>query len=80
LDGHLTIDITGMPSGFGLLAKEYCNIRLRLQVLESANGFYIGTFDINEGPISRESNEYFSSLEQADSALKTGAWTQKEYP
>lgn len=38
---------------FGLLAQQYCNIELPLQVLKSNAGFYIGTAD-DAGPCSRE--------------------------
>jgi hypothetical protein len=52
---------------------------LPLQVLRSAAGHYIGTFD-DDGPASRESVEYFPSHEAARHALETGAWTQRQYP
>lgn len=68
----------------GKLAKEWCNKRLPLQVLESAAGFYIGTAD-EEGPCSRESLEYFPTHEAGTKALEAGkgvpgGWTQKETP
>ena len=53
--------------------------RLELKVLESANGFYLGTFD-DEGPYSRESMEYFPSKEVAERALATGDWHQRDNP
>jgi len=59
----------------GHLAKKYCNLSLPLQVLNSAEGFYIGTFN-EDGPISRESAEYFPTREGADQALTDGSWTQ----
>lgn len=62
----------------GLLALAHVNKRLPLQVLRSAAGHYIGTFD--DGPVSRESVEYFPSHEAARHALKSGAWTQRQYP
>jgi len=62
----------------GLLALAYVGKRLPLQVLRSAVGHYIGTFD--DGPVSRESVEYFSSHEAARHALETGAWTQRPCP
>lgn len=52
--------------------------RLPLEVLQSANGFYLGTAD-EEGPVSRESEEYFPSFEAASQALNTGAWTQRDH-
>lgn len=63
----------------GKLAKEWCNKRLPLQLLRSNAGFYIGTAD-DEGPVSRESNEYFKDELTARKALETGQWTQKESP
>lgn len=65
-----------VPSG--LLALAYVGKRLPLQVLRSAAGHYIGTFD--DGPASRESVEYFPSHEAAHHALETGAWTQRSCP
>lgn len=63
----------------GLLAMEYCNKRFPQQVLRSAAGFYIGTFD-DDGPVSRESVEYWRKREAADQALSTGEWTQRSEP
>ena len=63
----------------GLLALAYVGKSLPLQVLCSAAGHYIGTFD-DDGPVSRESVEYFPSHEAARHALETGAWTQRQYP
>ena len=63
----------------GLLALAYVGKSLPLQVLRSAAGHYIGTFD-DDGPVSRESVKYFPSNEAARHALETGAWTQRQYP
>lgn len=52
--------------------------KYELQVLESQAGFYIGTFDPQEGPISRDSLEYWPKREQAETALATGNWTRRE--
>lgn len=52
--------------------------KLPLQVLKSNAGHYIGTADEN-GPCSRESNEYFRSESAARLALAEGSWTQKDY-
>ncbi len=49
-------------------------------VLKSAAGFYIGTFCPVEGPISRESQEYWRTEAQAEKALQTGRWTQRPHP
>lgn len=66
----------------GKLAFESLGVRLPLQVLQSAAGFYIGTFD-DEGPVSRESLEYFGTREQAEKAFATGdeagGWTQRDH-
>lgn len=62
----------------GLLASVHVGKRLPLQVQRSAAGHYIGTFD--DGPVSRESVEYFPTREAARHALETGAWTQRQHP
>ncbi|KJJ61251.1 hypothetical protein RT21_21130 [Pseudomonas sp. 10B238] len=68
------------PTGpSGLLALAYVGKSLPLQVLCSAAGHYIGTFD-DDGPVSRESVEYFPSHEAARHALETSAWMQRQYP
>ena len=69
-----------MSGTYGLLAWEYCKKRLSLQVLKSNAGFYIGTFDSEGGPCSRESVEYFRTREQAQMALDDSTWTQKLTP
>jgi hypothetical protein len=63
----------------GALAKEYTGKKLEVQVLQSQRGFYIGTMD-NEGPVSRESVEYFKTREAASLALSSGTWTQRDEP
>ena len=52
---------------------------LPLQVLQSAAGYYVGTCD-EDGPVSRESNEYFKNRETAEQALADGNWSQKAEP
>lgn len=49
---------------------------LTLRVCQSAAGFYIGTWD-EDGPASRESEEYFEERGKAEAALATGNWTQR---
>ena len=61
---------------YGLLAERYGE-KLSLAVYKSNAGYYIGTYSF-DGPFSRESEEYFSSREIAEAALKTNAWTQRE--
>lgn len=63
----------------GYLALTYVSQRLPLQVRQSAAGYFIGTADDN-GPVSRESVEYFRSYEAAEHALSTGHWQQRLYP
>lgn len=63
----------------GYLALTYVGKRLPLQVRHSAAGYFIGTTDEN-GPVSRESVEYFRSYQAADQALTTGCWQQRLDP
>lgn len=65
-----------MHNSMGILAAE-SGFHLPLQVLKSGRGYYIGTAN-NEGPVSRESEEYFSLHNDAVRALSQGAWTQRE--
>lgn len=60
---------------YGKLAMQIGQ-RLPLQVLRSAAGYYLGTFDA-EGPVSRESVEYWPQRTQAEDALRSGGWTQR---
>jgi len=64
---------------YGQLARTICNVSLPLEVQKSARGFYIGTAN-DEGPVSRESVEYWRTLQDAESALANGSWTQKTNP
>ncbi len=66
-------------SGALALALAWTGKRLPLQVLRSAAGHYIGTQD-DEGPVSRESVEYFPTHLAAQRALGTHAWTQRAHP
>ena len=54
---------------YGRLAFEYTGKRLPLSIIESDAGFYIGTFD-DSGFVSRESECYFRTSEEAEYALK----------
>lgn len=74
-----TINDQVKPVAYGKLAFQYCNLKLELEVLSSAAGYYIGTFN-EEGPVSRESTEYWGSSKDANTALKTNNWMQKEQP
>jgi len=64
---------------FGYLAQQYTGKRLPLEVLHSAAGHYIGTRD-SDGPVSRESCQYFRSEATAQRALARGGWTQLTNP
>lgn len=63
----------------GYLAQTHAGKRLPLQVRQSAAGYFIGTADDN-GPVSRESVEYFRSYQAAEQALSTGHWQQRLHP
>jgi predicted PolB exonuclease-like 3'-5' exonuclease len=63
-----------MNNSKGILAAA-AGFDLPLQVLKSARGYYIGTMN-HEGPVSRESEEYFKTFQQAEKALVSGNWTQ----
>lgn len=66
----------------GHLALKFGGVELPLEVLKSAAGFYIGTFDRSSPvpePFSRESQQYWSTREAAVAALVSGNWTQLEY-
>ena len=60
----------------GKLALEF-GLRLPVQVLQSNAGYYLGTAN-EEGPVSRESLEYWPGKELAQTALNEGLWTQYE--
>ena len=62
----------------GLLAFKYCGLSLPVQVLKSKAGYYIGTED-KEGPVSRESHEYWRLFDEAERALKSRSWTQRKH-
>lgn len=68
-----------VAESIGQLALQYAGQRLPLQVLQSASGHFIGAAD-NDGPVSRESVEYFVSRAAAESALATGCWQQRLFP
>ena len=62
-----------------LMISRRFGFNLPLQVLRSANGFYIGTADDN-GPVSRESVEYWNTVQEAALALEKGNFTQRVNP
>lgn len=63
-------------SQIGLLAKAVIGLQLPLRVLHSQAGAYIGTSN-EEGPISRESEEYWFDPNHAQRALDNDEWTQR---
>ena len=63
----------------GKLAKEILGVELPVTVLESRAGFYLGTQD-NGVPVSRESEEYFADRNVAETALRSGKFTQRMHP
>ena len=65
-----------MPSA--KLASEF-GLRLPVQILQSYAGWYLGSAN-EEGPVSRESLEYWPRKEQAQNALNEGLWTQRNEP
>ncbi|HBO3354317.1 TPA: hypothetical protein L4S42_002129 [Pseudomonas aeruginosa] len=60
----------------GYLALNHLGERRPLQELRSGAGYYIGTAD-EDGPVSRESTQYFRSFHAANQALATGDWQQR---
>jgi hypothetical protein len=68
-----------MAKRCGHLAMQFVGRDLPLQALESRAGFYLGTAD-REGPVTRESVEYFPDREAAERALVKGEWTQRLAP
>lgn len=65
-----------MSTPFGQLASD-AGYHIPIQVLRSGAGFYIGTFE--DGPVSRESMEYYPSESSAIEALLKGTWTQRDH-
>lgn len=61
----------------GQLAYRELGLILPVQVLRSAAGYYLGTSNEDDFPVSRESVEYFKTQEQAEQALASGNWTQR---
>jgi hypothetical protein len=78
MDSQQTNQLSTCPR-VGYLAKKFANLKLPIMVCQSAAGYYIGTMG-EEGPVSRESDEYFPSQAAAQKALDTNSWTQRETP
>ena len=67
-----------MAETIGKLALLLTGKSLALQVQESERGFFLGTSDEN-GPVSRESVEYWRKKQSAENALQGtpgSDWTQ----
>lgn len=62
---------------FGLLAFTFAGQMLPLKVLRSAAGWYLGTVGPSGEPFSRESEGYYVTANEAQSALVRGNWKQK---
>lgn len=69
--------VSVVTASSGALALIHTGRHLPLQVLRSAAGYYIGTYD--DGPVTRESVAYFPTHSSAQQALDTGAWTQRDH-
>jgi hypothetical protein len=67
------------PPAVACLALTYAGLRLPLQVCRSAAGYYLGAVD-DDGPVSRESAEYFPTHRAASLALASGRWQQRRHP
>lgn len=67
-----------MPNGY--LAKKYCGLDLPIKVLRSRAGYYIGTHKEDGTPVSRESDHYWLTKQEAEHALTFGHWIQKQTP
>ena len=77
--GVLPSPAQARADSIGHLALVHVGKRLPLQVCHSAAGHYIGTRD-TEGPVSRESCQYFRSYAAAQRALERGGWSQLATP
>lgn len=62
----------------GSLARA-AGYRLPLEPLQANGRWYLGTACPDDGPVSRESVEYFPSRKAAETALLSGEWTQRDH-
>jgi hypothetical protein len=80
-DGSPADTNTSLWKKCGRLASHFCGMKLPLQVLKSAAGFYIGTTeaegDLKGAPNTRESDRYWQKAPEAQAALDSGDWVQK---
>ena len=77
---HRKTAIPNDTPGYGRLAEQWLGQQFRLQVLQSAAGFYIGTLDEDGAPCTRESDRYWPDQDQAQTALEGRNWPQKPEP
>ena len=61
------------------IAYTFLGLILELKALKSAAGWYIGSSNC-EGPVSRDSFEYYPSIYTARAALTACSWTQRFNP
>lgn len=59
---------------------EDCESDLPVVVLHSAAGYYVGQWCQNDGPYSRLSEEYYSTQQLAELALKNNTFTMRQHP
>lgn len=57
----------------------HCVKGLEIKVLNSSAGFYIGTFDDEEGPMCRLSRDYWKTKIEAQTALNYGSYVARDY-
>lgn len=69
-------DSKAAPAPVGALALA-AGQAFPLEVCESAAGYYIGTREPSGAPFTRESREYWPSLEATQRALDRRTWTQR---
>lgn len=67
------------PPATGELARAAGKV-FPLEICKSRAGFFIGTRDEDGAPFSRESAEYWTQRDQAETALTHGHWTQRREP
>lgn len=63
-------------TSFGRLVSLSDGPQLPLQVLKSRAGFYMRTC-MDEGPYTRESEEYWHESDAASVTFERGLWTQR---
>ncbi|MDH0214525.1 hypothetical protein B2J73_18105 [Stutzerimonas stutzeri] len=63
-----------MDVTYGLNAYRTTGQLLKLDILQSKAGWYIGTID-HDGPVSRESG-YYKTPQAAYDAMRAGNWEQ----